>query len=116
MKKTGIMLAVGTLAMAAAGGLGAQTLGDMARTGATDLGGFQPLIEIVVYLAGVVLIILSFIKFKRHNDSSRDQRLGGAVTTLLVGIALLALPAMYEAVIETFGVDETATIERPTLN
>lgn len=111
------------LALAAAANLGltggaamGQSLGDMARTGATDLQGAENLVEILMYLMGVVLIIVGLIKLKRYNDSSRDQRLGGAVMTMVVGGLLLALPSLYGGFVETFGVDETATIERPSLN
>ena len=68
-----------------------------------------------MYLAGAVLVFAGIIKFKQASSAGRDQRLGGAITTVLVGVALIALPAVYQGVADTFGVDDSATIERPTL-
>ena len=111
-----VALVAGLELLVSGGSAVAQSLGDMARTGATDLQGFETLIEILVYVGGVVLIIVGLVKLKRYNDSSRDQRLGGAVMSMVVGALLIALPALYGGFVDTFGVDETATIDRPSLN
>lgn len=111
-----VLAIMGTQALVAGGSVSAQSLGTMAQTGATDLQGAEALIEIVIYIVGVCLVIVGLIKLKRYNDSSRDQRLGGAVMTMVVGALLIALPALYGGFVDTFGVDETATIERPSLN
>lgn len=95
--------------------VGAVSIGDMAEAGATDLGEVPALISIVLYLAGTVFIAFGLVKLKRSNDSSRDQRLGGALMTLAVGVGLVALPSVFEAISETFGVDDSATIDKPSL-
>ena len=92
-----------------------QSIGDMAKEGATDLAQIPDFLEVLMYLAGAVLVFAGIIKFKQASSAGRDQRLGGAITTVLVGVALIALPAVYQGIAETFGVDEDATIERPTL-
>ena len=92
-----------------------QSIGDMAADGATDLAQIPDFLEVVMYLAGAVLVFAGIIKFKQASGAGRDQRLGGAITTVLVGVALIALPAVYQGIAETFGVDDSATIERPTL-
>lgn len=111
-----VALVAGSELLVSGGSALAQSLGDMATTGATDLEGFENLIEIGLYIGGVVMIIVGLIKLKRYNDSSRDQRLGGAVMSVVVGALLIALPALYGGFVDTFGVDETATIDRPSLN
>ena len=111
-----VALAVVGHVVVSGGSAVAQSLGDMAATGATDIAQFETLIEILLYIGGVVLIIVGLVKLKRYNDSSRDQRLGGAVMSMVVGAMLIALPALYGGFVDTFGVDETATIDRPSLN
>ena len=99
----------------AAGVADAQTIGDMAKSGAGDLAKIPDFIEAVLYLSGVVLVGAGIVKFKQYNDSPNQQRLGGAVATLVVGAALLALPAVYQGISQTFGVDASATIAKPKL-
>ena len=93
----------------------AVSIGDMAEAGATDLAEIPALISIVIYIAGTAFIAFGLVKLKRSNDSSRDQRLGGALMTLAVGVGLVALPSVFEGISETFGVDDSATIDKPTL-
>ena len=105
---------------AAAAGLGvdvadAQTIGDMAMSGAGDLSKIPDFIEVILYLCGVVLVGAGIVKFKQFNDAPKGQGLGGAVATLMVGAALLALPAVYQGISQTFGVDDSAKIDKPTL-
>ena len=100
----------------AAGAADAQSIGEMAKSGATDLAEIPDFIEAVLYLSGVVLVGSGIVKFKRFNDAPKNQRLGGAFATLLVGAALLALPAVYGGISKTFGVNEAATVGRPSLN
>ena len=111
-----VLAIVGSQALMTSGSVSAQSLGQMASKAGGDLQGAEPLIEIVMYILGVCLVIVGLVKLKRHNDSSRDQRLGGAVMTMVVGALLIALPALYGGFVDTFGVDESATIERPSLN
>ena len=106
-------VAVGVLATADVA-MAQQSIGDMAQAGATDLAQIPDFLEVLMYLAGAVLVFAGIIKFKQAS-SGRDQRLGGAITTVLVGVALIALPAVYQGIADTFGVDDKATIERPTL-
>ena len=93
----------------------AQTIGDMAKTGAGDLAQIPEFIEVILYLCGVVLVGAGIVKFKQFNDAPKKQGLGGAVATLLVGAALLALPAVYQGISQTFGVNDGARIDKPTL-
>ena len=107
-----IAVAVAGLAVGVAD---AQTIGDMATSGAGDLAQIPEFIEVVLYLSGVVLVGAGIVKFKQYNDAPKKQGLGGAIATLVVGAALLALPAVYQGISQTFGVDDSATIDRPTL-
>ena len=93
----------------------AVSIGEMAEAGAEDLAEIPALISIVIYIAGVVFLSFGIVKLKRANDSSRDQRLGGALMTLAVGVGLVALPSVFEGISETFGVSDSATIDKPSL-
>ena len=108
-----IVLAVAGLA---AGVVDAQSIGEMAKSGAEDLGKIPDLIEVVLYLSGVVLVGSGIVKFKRFNDAPKSQRLGGAFATLLVGAALLALPAVYNGISKTFGMNAPETVGAPQLD
>lgn len=94
---------------------GAVSIGEMAETGADDLAEIPALISILIYIAGVVFLGSGVLKLKRFNENSRDQGLGGAIMTMAVGAGLLALPSVFEGISDTFGVDDSATIEKPTL-
>ena len=115
--KTGRMAAQVAVVVAGlgAGVAGAQTIGDMAKSGAGDLAQIPEFIEVILYLCGVVLVGTGIVKFKQFNDAPKKQGLGGAVATLMVGAALLALPAVYQGISQTFGVDDSAKIDKPTL-
>ena len=111
-------LVAGGAALALAGtdaAMAQQSIGDMARDGAADLAEIPAFLEVLMYIAGAVCIFAGIVKFKQVSSAGRDQRLGGAITTVLVGVALIALPSVYQGIADTFGVDDTATIERPSL-
>ena len=118
MKRWGRRVARALGFAAAAGALRAVeavSIGEMAAAGAVDLAEIPDLISIVIYIAGVAFLAFGVVKLKRSNDSSRDQRLGGALMTLAVGVALVALPSVFEGISDTFGVSDSATIEKPSL-
>ena len=94
---------------------GAVSIGEMAEAGADDLAEVPALVGIIIYIAGIVFLGTGVLKLKRYNDSSRDQRLGGALMTLAVGVGLVLLPSVLDGIADTFGVDDTATIDRPTI-
>ena len=93
----------------------AVSIGEMAEAGADDLAEIPALISIVIYIAGVAFLSFGVLKLKRVNDSARDQRLGGALMTMAVGVGLVALPSVFEGISDTFGVSDSATIEKPSL-
>jgi len=94
----------------------AQSLGDMADDMATDLNQVPDLLEILFYIAGVVLIGVGIMRFKRHADHPQQASLGGATATLLVGVGLVLLPVIGSAVMESVGANQATTIEAPRLN
>lgn len=96
--------------------LAQQSIGEMAAAGATDLAQVPDLVAILFYVAGVVFVGAGLIKLKKHSDTgTRDHGIGGALMALAVGVALIAAPTVYQGIASTFGVDDTATIDRPTL-
>lgn len=93
-----------------------QSLGEMAEQAATDLGDVPALVAILFYVVGVVLIGAGLMKLKKHSDgATRDHGIGGALMAIAVGVALIAAPTVYQGIANTFGVDDTATIQRPSL-
>ena len=114
-----IALVAGAAALLVAGPevvMAQKSLGAMAKAGATDLAKIPGLLAVLMYIAGAVLIFAGIVKFKQvSNAGGRDGRLGGAITTVLVGVALIALPAVYQGIATTFGVAGPAKIARPSL-
>ena len=118
MKKAIAWIVVGVVVGLAASGVAeaAKSIGQIAASAATDVARIPNFIEIVLYVIGVVMVGTGIVKFKRYNDSSRDQRLGGAVATLIVGVGLIAAPTVYQGVAKTLSVDTAATIEKPSID
>ena len=105
-----VILAAGLTAMPALG----QSLGDMAADAAADLEQGTALFEVIFWLAGIVLIVIGVLRFR--NLSEGRGTFTQAAGVVLVGAALILVPAVFNAVVESFGAGTTATIDRPTLN
>ncbi len=98
------------------GPAGAQNLGDFFDEGERNLERTTGFLEILFYIIGIVLIGVGIMRFKRHSDHPQQASLGSAVVVVLVGVALIGLPALGSAVLETFGANQNTTIDRPKLN
>ena len=92
----------------------AQSLGNLAETAAEDLEQGTDLIEIIFYLGGVVLIGVGIMKFRDLSQGRGSFSTAMGIT--LVGAGLILVPAVFDALVASFGADEGATIDRPTLN
>ena len=115
-KKAWARIAAGAAAFSAGSAIAQQSIGEMAAQGATDLEQVPQLVAILFYVVGVVLVGAGLVKLKKHSDgASRDHGIGGALMAIAVGVALIAAPTVYQGIANTFGVDDTATIQRPSL-
>ena len=102
----------GTILASAAMPAAAQSLGDMADTAAADLAQVPVLISAVIYIAGIVLIIIGIYRFRKIQGG---ESFWGAAGVVLVGVALLVLPWVFDLVAGTFGAQTTGSIAAPTL-
>ena len=111
------MVVGAVVAMTASGAAFAQkSIGDMASAGAADLGSVTPLISVIFWVVGVVLIGVGIFNLKRSGQGgARDQSVAGALVALAVGVGLIAAPSVYQGIAKTFGVDDTATISQPRI-
>lgn len=97
----------------AAGPALAQSLGQMASQAAGDLGTVPNLVEIIFYVAGILLIGLGIVRFRKLSEG------GGSFVSclgpLLVGAALVLMPAVFNALVDTFGAPTSESVSRPRL-
>ena len=90
----------------------ATSLGDMLDNSQKSLEEGTSFLEILSYLIGIVLVITGLLRFKRHSDYPQQVSLGSAIVVVLVGVALIALPALASALIETTGATNNS-IQKP---
>ena len=88
----------------------AVTLGEMAKKAAVDLKTVPTLLEIAFYIVGATVVGFGFLKLKRHVDHPQQTTIGGGMVAIAVGAALIAAPALINALVETVGLTgETST-------
>ena len=109
-------------ALAGAGWLGtagpalAVSLGDMANEAAGDLETVPGLIAIAFYIIGAAIVGFGLLKLKRHVDHPQQTTIGSGLIAILIGVALIAAPAVINALGATFGVDGGShTVLKPRL-
>ncbi len=112
MKTLAILI---VLAASAARAL-ALSLGEMASAAAADLDRVPAFISISFYILGVVIAGVGLIRLKRHVDHPQATTIGSGVVALLIGAALIAAPAVINAIGETFGAPSGITLSRPRLD
>lgn len=111
---TKLLLAFAAL-LASSASATAVSLGDMAQTAAADLEVVPVFIELAFYLVGVLIVGFALLKFKRHIDQPQQSTLGSGIIALVVGVALIAAPAVINGLSDTFGLGGQQTINRPKL-
>ena len=100
----------------AAGPALAVSLGDMADEAAGDLETVPDLIAIAFYIIGAAIVGFGLLKLKRHVDHPQQTTIGSGLIAILIGVALIAAPAIINALGATFGVDGGShTVLKPRL-
>ena len=100
----------------AAGPALAVSLGDMADEAADDLETVPGLIAIAFYIIGAAIVGFGLLKLKRHVDHPQQTTIGSGLIAILIGVALIAAPAVINALGATFGVDGGShTVLKPKL-
>ena len=94
----------------------AVSLGDMADEAADDLETVPGLIAIAFYIIGAAIVGFGLLKLKRHVDHPQQTTIGSGLIAILIGVALIAAPAVINALGATFGVDAgNQTVLKPRL-
>ena len=94
----------------------AVSLGDMAEKAAADLDAVPGLLAIGFYIVGAAVAGFGLLKIKRHVDHPQQTTLGSGLIAILIGVALIAAPAVINGLSDTFGLGGAAqTVSRPRL-
>ena len=94
----------------------AVSLGEMADEAAGDLETVPGLIAIAFYIIGAAIVGFGLLKLKRHVDHPQQTTFGSGLIAILIGVALIAAPAVINALGATFGVDGGShTVLKPRL-
>ena len=94
----------------------AVSLGDMAKEAAGDLETVPLLIAIAFYIIGAAIVGFGLLKLKRHVDHPQQTTIGSGLIAILIGVALIAAPAVINALGDTFGIDGGShTVLKPRL-
>ena len=94
----------------------AVSLGDMADKAATDLDAVPALLAIGFYIVGAAVAGFGLLKLKRHVDHPQQTTLGSGLIAILIGVALIAAPAVINGLVDTFGLGGAVqTVSRPKL-
>ena len=99
-----------------AGSALAVSLGDMADEAAGDLETVPGLIAVAFYIIGAAIVGFGLLKLKRHVDHPQQTTIGSGLIAILIGVALIAAPAVINALGDTFGIDGGShTVLKPRL-
>lgn len=94
-------------ASAFAGG-GGEHIGSVASRITESFQNIGELIIAVAYIAGIGFAIAAIFKFKQHKDNPTQIPLGTPIAMLVIGIALVFLPAFFEPAGKTVFGDSAA--------
>ena len=107
------------VAVAAAGAAGpalAVSLGDMAKEAADDLESVPALLAVAFYIIGAAIVGFGLLKLKRHVDHPQQTTIGSGLIAILIGVSLIAAPAVINALGDTFGLSGGShTVIKPRL-
>ena len=94
----------------------AVSLGDMADKAAADLDAVPGLLAMGFYIVGAAVAGFGLLKLKRHVDHPQQTTLGSGLIAILIGVALIAAPAVINGLTDTFGLGGAVqTVARPRL-
>ena len=102
--------------IAAAGPALAVSLGDMAKEAADDLEAVPTLLAVGFYIIGAAIVGFGLLKLKRHVDHPQQTTIGSGLIAILIGVALIAAPAIINALGDTLGLSGGShTVIKPRL-
>ena len=108
--------ALSAMSWAAAGPAFAVSLGDMAKEAADDLEAVPTLLAIAFYIIGAAIVGFGLLKLKRHVDHPQQTTIGSGLIAILIGVALIAVPAVINALGDTLGLSGGShTVIKPRL-
>ena len=81
----------------------AVSLGDMAKEAADDLESVPALLAVAFYIIGAAIVGFGLLKLKRHVDHPQQTTIGSGLIAILIGVSLIAAPAVINALGDTFG-------------
>ena len=100
----------------AAGPALAVSLGDMAKEAADDLEAVPALLAVAFYIIGAAIVGFGLLKLKRHVDHPQQTTIGSGLIAILIGVSLIAAPAVINALGDTFGLSGGShTVIKPRL-
>ena len=94
----------------------AVSLGDMAKKAAGDLEAVPALLGIAFYIIGAAIVGFGLLKLKRHVDHPQQTTIGSGLIAILIGVSLIAAPAVINGLGDTFGLGGgSQTVVKPKL-
>ena len=94
----------------------AVSLGDMAKEAADDLESVPALLAVAFYIIGAAIVGFGLLKLKRHVDHPQQTTIGSGLIAILIGVSLIAAPAVINALGNTLGLSGGShTVIKPRL-
>ena len=94
----------------------AVSLGDMAKEAADDLESVPALLAVAFYIIGAAIVGFGLLKLKRHVDHPQQTTIGSGLIAIMIGVSLIAAPAVINALGDTFGLSGGShTVIKPRL-
>ena len=94
----------------------AVSLGDMAKEAADDLESVPALLAVAFYIIGAAIVGFGLLKLKRHVDHPQQTTIGSGLIAILIGVSLIAAPAVINALGDTLGLSGGShTVIKPRL-
>ena len=94
----------------------AVSLGDMAKEAADDLESVPALLAVAFYIVGAAIVGFGLLKLKRHVDHPQQTTIGSGLIAILIGVSLIAAPAVINALGDTLGLSGGShTVIKPRL-
>ena len=116
MKEIPKRLALAAFAAGAAGAAAAKTLGELAEEAERSVQGIAALMSGAFWVVGLGIVGFGLLKLKKHFEQPQAATAGAGVIALVVGAALIAAPAVIDAILGTFDLDPGTGVARPKLN
>ena len=83
--------------------------GKIAENITLSIGNVPGLVTGVAYLVGLLLVVLGVLKLKDHVENPTQTPVKDGAVRLAAGGAMLAIPILLEAALNTIGADNNAT-------